>query len=526
MKFKLLFSAFCLYLISISTCVYAQMNTKNPDGSYNKNAYQDWRQTQDINQYWKSAGNALDKSSSGVVTGSKSRNSSELYEPVQSAEDKAKNNSCLSGNCTNGYGTWQGSPNSFVYKYEGEFKDSLFHGTGIQYDWEGFVIKDGIWNEGRLVEGKEVTYRHENAFGDGSIAHYNTSLKDVYVGTFVRSLKEGKGDLLEFNEKEKLISTYQGEFKANRKEGKGTFVLGDEDYVSGYYVGDWKNDKREGKGIDSLNYRGVYVGFFKEDKRDGEGVAFWKHSTRESMITSYSGFWSNGEKHGFGTDFDSLGNVAYEGNFKEGKRHGEGKFFAADGTFVEGVWVEGENAEIDPSSIREPEFLLTEINEDFENGNVNKWEISYKHTLTEGSYQVEAGYLSRVTVPGQISFEPTDDWMFEVTVKKDGGPATTQWGLSWDNPTNGYERSKFKLSQFGLAWFDGGSAKDCKVKKGFNTLTVIKIGDEIEALVNGLQIHKGKANNLSTKNLYLIMDGDTTPDHFVMEYSSVIFKRL
>src|SRR5688572_32837006 len=98
--------------------VQAQVNTKNADGSYNRYGYRDWRNSEESRKFEKTTINAFEKA--GKVTPVKNASTlGELYEPIQSASDKAKNNTCISGNCEDGYGIKQGTPNT-RYKYEGE----------------------------------------------------------------------------------------------------------------------------------------------------------------------------------------------------------------------------------------------------------------------------------------------------------------------------------------------------------------------------------------------------------------------
>ena len=272
MKTKLLLMSVAFIFFLFFKNVNAQVNTKNANGSYNPNGYKEWRDSEDLKRNQKSYQDALEKNKS--IAPVKKRSSSDLYEPTQSKEDAAKNNTCLSGNCKNGFGTWQGDPKG-LYRYVGEFKDGEINGRGKLYDWEGYLLFDGTVVNGKKV-GKSITYKQEKAFGDGSINYYNVSLEKAYEGTHINGNKEGYGVLSEYNNEENLDRIYHGNWKENKKNGKGTLLIyNGSKFIQEFYVGNWKDGKREGQGIDSA-WRGRYVGEFKDDGRSGEGVAFWR----------------------------------------------------------------------------------------------------------------------------------------------------------------------------------------------------------------------------------------------------------
>ena len=72
---------------------------------------------------------------------------------------------------------------------------------------------------------------------------------------------------------------------------------------------------------------------FKNDKREGKG-------TLTKVGYFYEGEWSNGLKHGLGTETTS-NNEIYEGEFKNDLRHGTGKCTYFNGDIYEGGWRKG-----------------------------------------------------------------------------------------------------------------------------------------------------------------------------------------
>ena len=62
-----------------------------------------------------------------------------------------------------------------------------------------------------------------------------------YKGTLINNMKEGFG-----KEYFSALSYYEGFFKANKKEGKGKMINLEEKYM---YIGQFKNDQKQGQGL-------------------------------------------------------------------------------------------------------------------------------------------------------------------------------------------------------------------------------------------------------------------------------------
>ena len=134
-------------------------------------------------------------------------------------------------------------------KYEGEFKNDKFHGTGVLMFEEG-VLWSGIFSRGAFHMGC-VSGDCENGFG-------------VMIMLWV--------DL------------YVGEFKDGERHGKGTYTWGavsEEYYETGYkhlaevggkYVGDWKKNRRTGFGVYTSNDGSSYEGEYRNNQKHGKGI--------------------------------------------------------------------------------------------------------------------------------------------------------------------------------------------------------------------------------------------------------------
>jgi len=516
---KHIFFPFFLAILFYCSNVYSQINTKNADGSYNQYGYRDWSQSQKNKAFQESSSKALSKNELYKPVSSSNKNSKfSIENSIQPAADALKNNTCLSGDCKNGYGVKQGVP-MVEYRYEGNFKNGEYHGLGKIFDYQGFLLFDGSFENGYKVEGKLIEYRGMRLSGNGAVSYANDYLESVYVGGF---RGKGKGFIARYDKDGYVESIYEGECDFSTQEGTGTMIKYSTGSLSEYYVGSWKSNKRSGQGVDSSG-GGIYVGEFLDDKRNGEGVLFSSSFAGAAPMVKYAGNWKSGLRSGQGTEYDQDGKIKYEGAFADGYRHGAGKFYKPDGTTVEAVWEKGVNAELDPSSVPAARFILKEIDENFDNGNKNKWETDkYFHKLTKGAYTLSSGTTD---LPGSLGFTAKDDWIFEATANRTKGLRKgMDFGIGWYG-------CKFLISEYNLVEFtykDGKTSKgsfnmDYKVKKGKNKLQVIKKGTTIEAKLNGTTIYSGEAINLVSTSLHLIVGSGLEGE---VEYTHVLFKFL
>ena len=152
----------------------------------------------------------------------------------------------INGAYANGYG--QFINNEILMNYEGEWKNSLKDGIGIE------------------------TYK-----------------KNFYQGEFVNGKRNGIGEY--FWEKDVF---YIGEWKDNLMNGEGIYYFSKE----AWYEGSFKNNKMEGFGILNVKNSKIYAGFYKNDYKDGFGIKIWDNDKK-----AYVGFWKNNKQEGFGKFF-------------------------------------------------------------------------------------------------------------------------------------------------------------------------------------------------------------------------------
>jgi hypothetical protein len=492
--------------------------------------------TTQSNPYYSPTASA-NKSFSGNTTTvkSKSSSSSELYTPVQEKSDKANNYKCLSGNCKDGFGTYQGTPTS-TYKYVGGFKNGEYHGKGKIYDWEGYVTFDGNFDNGsKQGYGRSVNYYQEPVFGDGSITRYNTAVRTVYEGMFKNDKHNGEGYLAEYTNNQLLVSIYTGTFTEGEKDGEGVLLLFAKDKISAYYSGGWFKGKHYGIGIDSSE-KGLFIGEFKNDLRDGEGTAYWsEYSTNTKLpVLLYTGKWKNGKRDGHGIEYDLKGKPLYEGDFTNDYRNGPGKLYKPDGSFTEGVWVNGFNKALDAPIVVAP--VSKEYKEEFKD-NQRLWSHNspyYLATVEKGVYHVEAiggekDYNNfKILIPNAYYVSKEDDWSFEVTAKSSNKHGVAGWygiGLSSTefiiNPNADLFEFYYNITKSDKK----GTKGDVNAKKGFNTLLITKKGDVIEAHVNGRKVYSGSAGDISGV-FYLVMEKSNPTYGCYADYKEITIKKL
>jgi hypothetical protein len=179
----------------------------------------------------------------------------------------------------------KGRYTSKVFKYDGEFKDGLKHGTG-RYEWEN---------------------------------------GDRYEGTFAEDRPNGSGKYQFANG-----DNYEGEVKAGVIAGRGTYVTRAGDRIEGSFAGGLAN----GVGIYRFASGDRYEGEMVDGKLQGKGRYFAKNNDRIEAP------FVNGRAHGKGTYFFSNGD-RYEGDLKEGAITGVGVYTYASGPKYEGEMANG-----------------------------------------------------------------------------------------------------------------------------------------------------------------------------------------
>ena len=159
--------------------------------------------------------------------------------------------------------------------------------------------------------------------GKGTEFYINGNKK--YEGKFKNDMCHGKGKFYS------IIGTflYEGFFKKGKFCGLGKsfyptgIVKHQGEYADGYYNGQGNLYNNDGHLI--------YQGNLKNHSRHGQGIEYYD---REGTFKRFEGKWKFDKKHGFGTEWDTEGNVFYEGNYAKGKYFGEGKRFYICGALM------------------------------------------------------------------------------------------------------------------------------------------------------------------------------------------------
>jgi hypothetical protein len=277
---------------------------------------------------------------------------------------------CLSGNCSSGFGKLQYA-NGDVY--EGEFYDDKREGFGI-YQWNGggkflgeslgnffngfgvMEFSDGSKYIGQFKNG-DFDGEGERTFKDGT-KQTGIFEKGKYLGKVSYYSKpvgtKGclNGDCLEGYG----MKYYDGDdrffgyFKDGFRDGYGSYFWND----GTRWTGQFQKNKLTGYGSYFFITGEKYVGFFVDSKRNGWGInydpttgikkiGFWQDNnlvTPKSSLLSgaTTGCISGDCKNGFGKYV--YNNGYYEGNFKNGYRHGQGRYYYDIGDFYIGTFYE------------------------------------------------------------------------------------------------------------------------------------------------------------------------------------------
>lgn len=179
-----------------------------------------------------------------------------------------------------------------LFKYDGGFKNGLFHGKGILTNYQN--IKR-------------------------------------YDGEFENSQYNGYGKLYEFG-----ILKYEGQFKNGQFHGKGKF-----NYLQKKksYEGNFENGKYNGFGILTDNNK-IYEGNFKNGNYNGFGRLY------DDKLLSYEGEFKNGYKHGYGKEYYHIIENKYiitEGYFYYNKYNGYIEIKDYDGSVIrKELYISGE----------------------------------------------------------------------------------------------------------------------------------------------------------------------------------------
>ena len=244
-----------------------------------------------------------------VQPGRKYNKATDTYQIAKTnSESSTKTSTCLSGNCTDGYGEVK----TDEYILKGFFKNGKANGFGKQ------------------------------TFNDNA---------NYYEGHFVDGFRNGFGMFTWYDRKEYYI----GEFKNGTFNGYGYLKKGGEILQAGYYengkqtrnmiTADFKNKRANGNcigncsngfGFYQFSNRDTYVGFFTNGQIDKVGAYGW------SSGDSYIGEISNKNFTGQGVQYYQSTGTSYYGNFTSGIRNGLGVYVNKEKQITnKGYWLNG-----------------------------------------------------------------------------------------------------------------------------------------------------------------------------------------
>ncbi len=245
---------------------------------------------------------------------------------------------CLSGDCLNGYGAYEYKDGS---QYIGEFEDGKKYGQGVLFLANGMKYV-GSWKN-NLRSGEGRVYKNEKLVQTGDWAN-DQLISPVFEQNRCVSgdCENGFGVYL-FADGRKVI----GKFENNRIVNYTIcyFPNGDK------YIGQWKFQTPNGNGIlytDKTKQEGIWLdGAFIGATRgigDKGCIAGNCENGRGTYVypdnTLYEGNFVSSMANGYGICYYVDGDI-YAGEWKEHRFEGEGTMYYSSGQIVRGQWSGG-----------------------------------------------------------------------------------------------------------------------------------------------------------------------------------------
>lgn len=225
----------------------------------------------------------------------------------------------------------KGRYTSKVFKYEGEFKDGLKHGTG-RYEWENGDRYEGTFAEDRPNGAGKYQFangdHYEGEVKAGVIAGrgtYVTRAGDRIEGSFAGGLANGVG-IYRFASGDR----YEGEMVDGKLQGKGRYFAKSNDRIEAPFV----NGRAHGKGTYFFSNGDRYDGDLNEGALTGMGVYTYASGPK------YEGEMANGLPQGKGT-FWFVDGSRFEGAFEGGLTRAKGVLIRADGSRTDAEIIDG-----------------------------------------------------------------------------------------------------------------------------------------------------------------------------------------
>lgn len=220
---------------------------------------------------------------------------------------------------------------SKAFRYEGEFKDGVKHGSGT-YAWEngdryeGEFADDRPHGKGKYQFANGDTYEGEVRAGVvAGRGTYVTKAGDRIEGSFANGRANGPG-IYRFASGDR----YEGEMVDGRLEGKGRFYTKSGDRIEGQFV----DGKPQGQGVYHFSNKDRYEGDLKDGALTGVGAYFYASGPK------YEGEIANGRPQGKGVFWFTDGSK-FEGVFENGLARAKGTMVQADGSRAAAEMVDG-----------------------------------------------------------------------------------------------------------------------------------------------------------------------------------------
>jgi len=203
-------------------------------------------------------------------------------------------------NLKSGYGIFTYNDGN---KYEGGYLDDLRHGEG-RWSRGNEVIQEGLFDKnvyvgpaekdivncsGNCIDGKGILYyktegdKYDGEFRDSKFhgqGTYTFANGNKYSGEFINGLYNGIGTFTFLDG-----TKYNGMWKDGLKSGKGTYISSD----GTKYEGDFLEDKFHGQGAYTFPSGDKYIGGFKNNEFHGKGTYYWASGDKKN------GMWENGK---------------------------------------------------------------------------------------------------------------------------------------------------------------------------------------------------------------------------------------
>jgi len=162
-------------------------------------------------------------------------------------------NSCIKGDCKNGYGVYVYSSGM---RYEGEWKHGKRHGKGTL-----------LYPDGSRYTGE---WRNNRMHGYGTKIYASDILRKKYEGEWRDGRKHGRGTLIYSSG-----SVFGGEWKEGQKHGHGTLTLSDGRKI----IGKWK-DGVLSESTEIYPDGKIIIARLKNEKKNGPGIIIYPDGTK------------------------------------------------------------------------------------------------------------------------------------------------------------------------------------------------------------------------------------------------------